>query len=207
MKSMHFPKLRHCPTQNPDTEASFTTDQVNQIRDIVNSSLSLRGTASPINDFVTQEIHTQTDAGINSLRNQYKTLSPAACVQAMKDYDNNDDPPLWAKNITKNTSQQLEDSLQQKMRDIYSSCKDTSDTNVPKICSEASINDVNTLFTCSDDTCTIDMGDKILYITGDVMVDNTLTVQQDLVADTVHGLVLTTNDSCNYSCSPPPALA
>ena len=199
--------MGHCPTQNPDTEASFTTDQVNQIRDIVNSSLSLRGTASPINDFITQEIHSQTDTGIDSLKSQYQTLAPAACLQAMKDYDSNRDSPLWAKNITKNTSQQLEDSLQQQIQDIYSSCKDTPYTNIPRICSEASLNDVNTLFTCSDDTCTIDMGDKILYITGDVMVDNTLTVQKDLVADTVHGLVLATNDSCTYSCSPPPALA
>ena len=190
-------------SSTPNTNAAFNDYQIDQIRNIVNSKLSLRGTASPLNEYVVEQITEKTNAGVQKLHEQYRTIAPQACAEAMREYHNTHRTPRWAVDFINDTAKTLETKLQADMSNMYTSCTSASNTRAPTNCS---VGDIDNTFHCSGNMCTIDMEDKILYVAGDVMVNDTLTVKKNLVAENIHGLVLTNTNQCNYKCDSPKTL-
>ena len=178
---------------------SLSPEQQTYITGVVSEQLGLRGTQSPLDQYITDYVNSEVAVGMGRLRTSYATLSPAACKTALDMYTNNEIPPEWATSTTSRIRQGLETTLQDQMSAFSTECKKPS--SLATECEKTPVAASETTFKCKGDTCTIDLQDKILVVNGNMVVGDTLQVQSGLTANSIHGLQMVSTDQCKYTCN------
>ena len=152
--------------------ADFTTSQKNDITRIATAQLSNLQSDSPIYAAMESIVKDQRDQGIQIVNSQYDTMAPQLVESVQKVELNQSRPPLWVRSMTDKATGQINTRLTGYFTAFPEQCQIAR--SAPPTCAPMTSNSIP--FRCKGGSCTLDMGDKVLYIGGDMVVGQRLTV-------------------------------
>lgn len=159
--------------QCPSTGGDFSASQKSDIIEIANTTLTDYNTASPLHGVIHQQVQSEGIQIASQLQGQYSTFSPQICYELNIATQNASSPPLWVTTITDQANDEWTRQVRTAVPDLYTKCKCQADSKSAPPCVSTSPSSLP--LTCQSGTCTLDLGeDTILYVSGDMVVKNTL---------------------------------
>lgn len=155
--------------------ADFTESQKNQITSIATAQLSNLQSDSPIYAAMQSIVTDQRTQGIDMVNSQYKTMAPQLAESVQNVELNQSRPPLWVQSITENATDNINTKLTGYFTAFPEQCQIAR--SAPPTCVSMTYKSNSIPFQCSGNSCTLQMGDKVLYIGGDMVVGNQLQVE------------------------------